>query len=434
MKIKNLRIALLSYRSNPYSGGQGIYVKFLSKALAEQGHKVDVFSGEPFPELDPKVRLKPVPGMNFYGYERARESIKDRGLHSWIDLFEFLSYTTGGFPEPFTFGARLLKKYEQDLKSYDLVHDNQSLCPALLTLQKLNIPLLTTVHHPITKDLRFALNHEPNWGIRLLIRRWHFFLKMQKRVARQLKKIVTVSQASKEDIAKDFGIKENKIHVIYNGVDLETFHPCPDISRQPLAIFATASADVPLKGLNYLLQALAFLKTEFPQIKLTVLGKPKNNGPTQQLISKLELKNQVKFISQVSTEKIVEEYARCSLAVIPSLYEGFGFPAVEAMACGVPVVSTTGGALPEVIGRAGLLVPPKNPHALSSAIKKILHDPGLAAHLAKQGLDRVTERFAWNKVAQQMTTLYKTIIQEHKGQILYLPKTDPANVLTQKKI
>ena len=407
---RRLRIALLSYRSNPYSGGQGIYVKHLSRALVEAGHQVDVISGEPYPDLDPRVGLIPLPGMNFYAYARPSQAIRERGLRSWSDVREWLSYNSGGFPEPEAFGRRASQYLALHGRSYDIIHDNQSLSYGLLQLMRSGHPVLATMHHPITRDLRFALEREPNWGLRLLLRRWHGFLKMQKKVAPKLPKIIAVSEASKQDIQQDFRVDPCRVEVVHNGVDTATFAPIPEMEPEPCRIMATASADVPLKGLHVLLQAVASLVDELPDISLTVLGKPKGNGPTTRLIAELGLQDRIRFVSGLTDQEIALEYARSSLAAVPSLYEGFGLPAAEAMACAKPVVSSSGGALPEVVGSAGVLVPPGDAAPLATAIRRLLKHPDQANELGRRARRRMERAFTWTRAAQQTLQAYGSLL------------------------
>ena len=406
-----LNIALLGYRSNPYSGGQGVYLKYLARALTRAGHRVDVISGEPYPELDEAITLIKLPGLNLFAEEKPFRALKWRHLLSWTDLVEWLSFNSGGFPEPYTFGRRLLRYLNQYGKHYDVIHDNQCLAPALLALQRSGTAVVSTIHHPITHDRAIALAHEDDWGMRLLIRRWHLFLRMQIRVAKQLKHIVTVSVNSKKDIAADFGVATDRLTVIYNGVDSQVFAPRPGVQRDPMHLITTASADQPLKGTRYLIDAVALLVEEFADLKLTFIGKPNPGGPTDQRLEATGLKPRIEFHHGINSEAIVDLYARASIAVVPSEYEGFGFPAAEAMACEVAVVSTCGGALPEVVGDAGVIVPCRDAAALAAGIRKLLVDPQLRQNLALAGRQRVIERFNWGAVAAQLTDYYQAIRQ-----------------------
>ncbi len=407
---KALRICILGYRSHPYGGGQGIYIKYLSKALVDAGHKVDVISGQPYPHVDDRVNLIKMPGMNLF--ETGLGSIRPKNLLSYADMFEWLSKLTGGFAEPYCFGYRVQQYLKKHGQSYDLIHDNQSLSFGMLKIQK-QLPLVTTLHHPITSDLDIALNACDKWWERILIRRWHSFLSMQEKVVQGLDHVVTVSERSQVDIAKAFNIEEQGINLIYNGINVDEFRPHPHIQRNPMRLMATASADQPLKGLRFLLEAYASLLADYPALELLVIGKPKEGGDTEKLLKHLKLVDKVQFVTGISTEKMVEYYAEASIAVIPSVYEGFGLPAGEAMACEVPVVSTRGGALPEVVGNAGVLVPIKDSAAIAEAVKKLLDDPEYASELGKQGRQRIVETFCWNVAAETFTHYYHKVIAEH---------------------
>ncbi len=409
---RSLRICLLSYRSNPFCGGQGVYVRYLSRALVELGHHVDVISGEPYPELDHRVNLIPLPGLNFYGYSRTLDAVRERGIRSFTDMVEFLSYNTGGFPEPYTFGRRVSAYFRAHIPPYDIVHDNQSLSYGILNIAR-SYPLVGTIHHPITIDLRFALSQEKGLLKRLLLKRWHSFLGMQIKVARSLPLIIAVSKSSCEDIIREFGVSSLRIRVVHNGVDLDLFRPLEEIGPRPFSIISTASADVPLKGLNFLISALALLRHRFEEVKLVVIGSPREDGPTHKMIQRLHLENSVEFRPGISHEELVKEYARAWVAVVPSLYEGFGLPALEAMACGKAVVSTTGGALPEVVGDAGILVPPADYRAIAGAIERLFLDDRLRQEMGKRARKRALESFNWMDAARETVEVYREAIRCH---------------------
>ncbi|RLQ22138.1 glycosyltransferase [Seongchinamella sediminis] len=406
--VKPLRIALLGYRSQPYGGGQGVYLRYLSKGLVDAGHKVDVISGPPYPHLDPRVRLIKLPSLDLFANGLA--SLRPRHLRSMTNIIEWTSKLTGGFAEPYTFGRRAVKYLRQHGGEYDLVHDNQSLSWGMLELQRMGLPLVTTVHHPITSDLRIALNAARNPWERLLIRRWHSFLNMQKQVVKQLHNVVTVSDCSRQDIARDFGLQPAGISLVYNGIDTEVFRPLAGIERRPLRLMATCSADAPLKGTRYLLRAYAKLLQRYPELELLLVSKPLPGGKTEKLVKKLGLADRIQFVSGISTEQMVRYYAEASIAVVPSVYEGFGLPAGEAMACGVPVVSSDGGALPEVVGDAGVIVPAKNVDALAGAIDALLRDPARRNTLAAAGRARILEKFCWQVCAREMGEYYREVL------------------------
>ncbi|MEM8659996.1 MAG: glycosyltransferase family 4 protein [Pseudomonadota bacterium] len=399
---------MLGYRSQPFAGGQGVYLKYLSKALVDAGHSVDVISGPPYPHLDDRVGLIRLPSMDLF--ENGLSSLRPRNLMSMTDMIEWFSKLTGGFAEPYTFGRRAVRYLRKHGYEYDLVHDNQSLSYGMLQLQSMGLPLVSTVHHPITSDLRIALRAARSAKERLLIKRWHSFLRMQRKVIKQLHHVVTVSDCSRQDIARDFGLQPAGIGLVHNGIATDVFKPLPSIPRNPLRLMATCSADAPLKGLQYLLRAYARLLLEYPALELLVVSKPQPGGKTERLIGELGLKDKVQFVSGITTEQMVEYYARAAVAVVPSVYEGFGLPAGEAMACGVPVVSSDGGALPEVVGDSGVIVPAKNVTALVDAINELLLDAGRREVLGKQGRQRILDHFCWDVCAAQMVAYYRQVL------------------------
>ena len=406
--LEPLRIALLGYRSQPFAGGQGVYLNYLSKALVDAGHRVDVISGPPYPQLDPRVRLIQLPSLDLF--ENGLLSLRPRHLASLTDMIEWCSKLTGGFAEPYTFGRRAVRYLRRHGGEYDLVHDNQSLSYGMLQIQDMGLPLVTTVHHPITSDLRIALKAARNWYERLLIRRWHSFLVMQKKVVKQLHNVVTVSDCSRQDIARDFGLQPAGIGLVHNGIDTAVFRPLPDVERQPLRLMATCSADAPLKGLRYLLRAYARLLPQYPGLELLVVSKPRPGGKTEKLVRHLGIADRVRFVNGITTEQMVRYYAEAAIAVVPSVYEGFGLPAGEAMACGVPVVSSDGGALPEVVGDAGVIVPARNVDALVAAIDGLLRDPKRRVELGAMGRQRILDEFCWDVCAGQMVDYYRQVL------------------------
>ena len=411
--MKKLKIAFLSYRSKPFSGGQGIYVKYLSKALHDLGHEIDVFSGPPYPDLDPKIKLVKIPSLGLYEKKSKFYDVNPMKLLNPINLFEWLSVNSGGFPEPYTFGKRIKKILKQNLNKYDVIHDNQSLAYELLFFQKKK-PLVTTIHHPISLDLAYQLQSTNDIFLKLLMRRWHSFLVMQKFVAKRLKKIVVPSNSSMDDIKDEFRVDKNKMERVMNGIDLNVFYPDSKIQKIPFKLVTVASADVPLKGLDYLLKALSDLAEVYSDISLSIIGEQKKGGHTERLIKKLNLEKRVNFFSNLTQEDLRKTYCEAELAIIPSLYEGFGFAAIEAMACGVPLISSSGGALPEVIKDTGIIIPPKNAKEIYNSVDFLLSSPKSAKELAEKGLQRANSKFSWTAIAKQLEKVYYKEIEIHK--------------------
>lgn len=408
-----LRIALLSYRGNPFCGGQGVYVRQLSRELVRLGHDVEVFAGPPYPVVDPGVRLTAVPSLDLYREPDPFRLPSLREYRDWVDVLEAATMLTAGFPEPLTFSLRVRRLLKSRLSDFDLVHDNQSLGYGLLGLAKLGLPLVTTIHHPIQIDRRLELAGATGWR-RLSLRRWYAFTRMQRRVARRLPHVLTVSETSRREIIDHLRVRPPAIQVVPVGTDTDLFSPAPQVVRVPGRIVTTASADVPLKGLVPLIEAMAKLRAEC-EVDLVVVGAARPGGPAAAAIDRFGLSGCVRFTGRLSDDDLVSELRTAEVAVVPSLFEGFSLPLIEAMACGTPVVTTTAGALPEVAGPDGttaLLVPPGDAAALSTAIKRLLDDPVLRARLGHAGRQRVLANYGWRATAAGTIACYRRAIRD----------------------
>ena len=411
----SLKIGLISYRSNPHCGGQGVYIRNLSHALCDLGHDVEVIAGPPDPLLNNNsnnnVTLTMLKTLDLYNPEDLFRTPGLDELKDPINLIEWLDVSTMGYPEPLTFGMRVKKHIKETKKKYDIIHDNQSLSYGILSLAK-KMPVTATIHHPMTVDRRLAVQSTKSFFKKIKALRWYSFINMQKRVAKKLSHIITVSQTSRKDIAREFNIPESKFKTIPIGIDTNNFYPLETVRKQPNRIIVTNSADTPLKGLYHLLFAIKNILKIRP-VKLVVIGSPKKNGGIEKLVKKLKIGQYMKFTGRIDHEQFVREYAKASLAVVPSLYEGFGLPVGEAMACRIPVICTTGGALPEVAGDATKLVPPANAKALEEAILELLDDPSQCEELAQKGYNRVLKEFSWEKTAIRTVEAYKEVINDY---------------------
>ena len=406
-----LNLAYLSYRSKPTVGGQGIYTRHLTKALVDLGHKVEVFSGQPYPVLDPRVVLHQLPSLDIFNEHFPGRFPAFWELKSLPDVLESVHYSLGAFPEPLAFSYRAYRALKPRAQEFDIVHDNQSLGYGILAIDKM-MPTMVTLHHPITVDRRLELAAAPSRLRRYSISRWYSFVKMQGRVARRMPRIVVVSENSIDDIATDMGVDRDRMRLVHVGVDPDLFRPLPEVARIPGRLVTTASADAEMKGLRFLLEAMAKLRTE-RDVTLTVIGKAKEGGRSAKLIKQLGLTDHIEFITGVPDEKIVELYAESELAIVPSLYEGFSLPAVEAMASGTALVATSGGALPEVTGIDGQTVlrcEPGDSDALANSISVGLADSELRARLGDAGRQWVIDRFTWKRSAINTVEQYREVI------------------------
>ncbi len=405
-----MRIALMSYRSKPHCGGQGVYVRHLSRELVALGHTVEVFSGQPYPELDEGVALTKVPSLDLYREPDPFRTPRPKEFRDLIDVEEVLTMWTAGFPEPKTFSKRVARLLKGRRGDFDIVHDNQTVGFGMLDIAEQGFPLITTIHHPITFDRRIDIANAPTLRKKLSLRRWYGFLGMQKKVARQLPKILTVSESSRRDIITDFGVDPSRLEVITLGVD-DVFVP-PTAPRVPGRIVAMASADAPMKGIATLLEAFAKLRTE-RDVELLLVTTLKPGGRTERLIDELGIADDVRFVNGISDAELVDVMGSAEVACVPSLYEGFSLPTAELMACETPLVVSRAGAIPEVVGDDGacaILVPPGDVGELEAAIIELLDDPERRTAMGRAGRERVLEKFSWRAVAVATAAAYEEVI------------------------
>ena len=414
--VRALRIALLTYRGKPHVGGQGVYIRHLSKALVDLGHHVEVLGGPPYPVLDERVPLIELPSLDLWSEPHPMRKPRVWEWKDWTDVAEHASFSTGNFSEPMAFSLRAWRHLRYRRADFDIVHDNQTLGWGLLKLQQEGWPILETIHHPITVDRRLELEHARTLFERLGKRRWYSFTRMQSQVARRMPRVMTVSESSKSDIIADHGVDPARLHVVPVGVDPELFRPVEGVVRRPGHLVTTASADVAMKGLKFLLEAVAKLRTE-RHIELTIIGRRRPDSHASTVMTELGLDDCVEFVSGVPDERIVELYSEAELAVVPSLYEGFSLPAIEAMSCGVPLVATTGGALPEVAGTHGetcFLTEPGDSDALATTIRDALERPELRAAVGQAGRQRVIDQWSWRHTALRTIEQYRAVLAEHR--------------------
>ena len=409
--MHKLNIAILSYRSAQFGGGQGVYIRDISFALSLMGHNVDVISGPPYPDLHEGVNLIKLPGLNLFETfsfkDRLKKFFKKKNKNV-NHYYEFISVLFGGFPEPHTFGDRA-NIYLSSNDSYDLIIDNQSVSYGMIDIQK-RFPFIEIIHHPITFDYKFELASSKKIKYKLSRYRWYSFLKMQKKVAPLIKQIITPSKSSKEGIVNEFNCIKDSVNVINNGIDTSEFSPIDNATINKNRLITTASSDVPLKGLDYSLKALKMLKYEYPELHLVVIGNQKKGGHTERLIRELKLEQDVIFKSNITKKEIRDLYSTSSVAIVSSLYEGFGYPVIEAMSCEVPLIATNVSSIPELTSEFATLIEPKNEEMIYKSIKNIFSDYDKFKQIAINGRSHVIKNFNWAKITHEYEdVIYKTI-------------------------
>ena len=415
-----MRICLLTYRGNPYSGGQGIYIYYLSREFLRMGHEVEVISSAPFPEVSEGVILHQLKSSSIYhpGSSFRRNLPKVRNP---VDLYELCASRLGIFAEPWAFSFRAYAKLKElgKQRRFDIIHDNQGLGYGLLLMKRLNIPVIATIHHPLPIDRQADLEQANGLRERWRIKKFYSFIRMQAFVARRLDRIITVSQSSAKDTNLFFKVPADKLRVVYNGIDTEIYNSNEAACQNRDGLIMVGNTDDRKKGVLYLLQALQTLKRD--KIKLTIVDDAERHSSYIEdvgilhsygfkLVKKLNLDGMVHFTGRLTREELAQHYSAAQIAVVPSLYEGFGIPAAEAMACGTPVISTTGGALPEVVGDAGILVPPGSADALAAAIRQLLPDKQTQQRMSEAGRKRVEEKFNWEQAARKTLEIYQEVL------------------------
>nr|WP_221247122.1 glycosyltransferase family 4 protein [Gordonia humi] len=409
----------MSYRSKPHCGGQGVYVRHLAREIALLGHDVEIFSGQPYPDLDDSaleagVTLTKVPSLDLFGEPDPFRTPKLREFRDWIDVVEVVQMWTAAFGEPLTFSLRVSRLLNGRREDFDVVHDNQCLGYGLLSVKRAGFPLVATIHHPITRDRSLAVRAAK--GLKKISAwRWHSFLAMQGRVARRIPSLLTVSRSSEEDIRSAFKVSEDSLATIPLGVDTEVFAPRGE--RVPGRIVCVASADAPLKGVSYLLEAVAKVAAE-QHVELTLVSRLDPGGPSAALIDELSIADRVSVVSGIDDDELAALLAGAEIACVPSLYEGFSLPAVEAMSCGTPLVATRAGAIPEVVGEneeAAVLVDAGDAGQLAQAFLRLFDDADLRARLGAGGRERVLEKYSWSAVAAATVERYRAAIESTPG-------------------
>ena len=421
MSARPLRVAFVAYRGNMNCGGQGVYLWFLARELARLGHRVDVWVGPPYPDPMPFAQVTRLPNPQYWAgwFNKDRSRMLPRPLRRVfepLNFYELAASRMGFLPEPFAFSVRALRDLTAKLRGgerYDLVHDVQCLGWGLLPLLRLGLPVVSTVHHPLSVDRRASFDRDRN--LREALGTMEFYpVGMQAAVARRLDCVFTSSSVSARALERDFGVSPRKLRMVANGVDTELFGPDDGVPRDPSLLLCVGRASDPNKGVRSLIEALAEVP---PPVRLVLVDDAHRDNPARGWAERAGVTARVEIAGRVDTSTLVSLYRRAALVVVPSRYEGFGLPAVEAMACGTPVVANAAGALPEVVstGGGGVLVDAARPDALARAIRSLLADVRARAELGAQGRKGVEAAYAWPRVAARTAEVYAELVAARRG-------------------
>jgi glycosyltransferase involved in cell wall biosynthesis len=413
-----MRVCLLSYRGNMYCGGQGVYVYYLSKFLAKQGHEVHLIQGPPYTWDTPWCVQHRLPNYNMFSTRKFFTKFMPGDaspltLLEPVNFYEFAATRFGFFPEMLAFSIRaynLLRELWAEAP-FDIIHDNQTLAYGLLLMKAFGVPVVTTIHHPLSEDRTADFQQLPGLYDRLK-RVVYYPIDMNRRVTPFMDDIITVSRTAAESVADSFRIPMERISVVYNGVDTDMFRPDPEVKKKKRSLVFVGNTEDRKKGIRYLMEAMLYLPKD---VTLTVVdGGAPRHYLMEELMKKFHLDGRVTCTGKIPTEDLVVKYREAEIGVVASIYEGFGFPASEAMSCGLPVVSTTGGALPEVVGKngdSGLLVPPADPMALAKAVRRLIEDDSLRKTMGERARKRIVEKFSWDAACREMTKRYEENVE-----------------------
>ncbi|MCB9722893.1 MAG: glycosyltransferase family 4 protein [Spirochaetaceae bacterium] len=419
MDERPLRIAFVAYRGNMNSGGQGIYLWFLAREMARLGHEVDVFVGPPYPDPMPFARVEQLPNQQFWAKWVLNQTDqivpRERPLQvlSPLNFYELAASRIGFLPEPFAFSVRAFRRLAARLRSgrrYDVVHDVQCLGYGLLGLRALGLPVVTTVHHPLTVDRRASFVRDET--LKEAIGTMKFYpIGMQAFVARRLDRVLTSSEVSARQIVQDFGVSPSRLRNVRNGLDTSLFRPDPSVAKAERELLCVGRSSDPNKGVRTLIRALALLPSD---VRLTLVDDDSPDNRVRKWAREVGVLDRITLTGRVASAELVRRYTRATIVVVPSRYEGFGLPAVEAMACGTPVVASRAGALAEVMDATGggLTAPRDDPQALAAAIGRLLDDVEARTLMAKRGRERVLELYAWPRIAASTAGIYREVVDE----------------------
>ena len=413
-----MKVCFLLHQGKMHSGGQGVYLCNVTKEIADLGHEVHVLAGPPYPQVADAVSIDRITDFNLYDELPIPTAEFFHSRHPFeffrpLNFYEVATQRYGMFSIMSAFSIRAFDRLRQlqPERGFDIVHDVQVLGHGVLLIRAQGMPVVANIHHPLALDRRNAVIQAKTLREKI---RWLIFYPffMQNVVMKRVDRIITGSEHSARSIRQVFDVPASHIEVIHDGVDTQTFRPLEGVEKEPQRILFVGNSEDRNKGARYLIEALHILHREM-EFHLTLVDRPREELElVTSLVKRWGLQSRVRFTGRVSTEELVRLYNSAQILVSPSVYEGFGLPAAEAQACGTAVVSTTAGALPEVVahGETGWLVPPGDAVALAEAIRRLMSDADLRARMGAAGRQRMVERFTWRETARKTVALYEEVL------------------------
>jgi glycosyltransferase involved in cell wall biosynthesis len=424
-----MRILFLLHQGNMFSGGQGVYTSQVTRELARLGHDVHLIVGPPWPDTDPAVTVHRVPSYSVYRLlETQRMWFYGRPWRSFfhpLNAYELATSRAGQFSvmSAFSWRAYMAWRDLQREHNFDIVHDVQSLGYGSLMIRASGMPMVANIHHPLSIDRANQVRQAGTVGLKMRKALFYPFF-MQEVVARRMNRIITGSYNSRESVRDAFALRDGQISVVHDGVDTRVFRPL-ELPRRASGLLYVGNSDDRNKGARYLIEATALLRDRGIDFHLTFVDRAGAEAAPR-MVAARGLDDRVTFINRdraaaglgrLSEAELARVYNEAQILVSPSLYEGFGLPAAEAMACGTPVVATTAGAFPEVIaaGETGILVAPGDSVALADAIAGLLGDPDRRIAMGAAGVERINAQFSWHACAERTVAVYEDVLTSRRS-------------------
>jgi len=395
-----LNICFVTPEYFPISGGTGAYVYYLSHSLQKLGHNVHVVA------RDKQESEKTVNGINVHYIKGAGNAL----TKYW------------------RFARSASKKIEELNKQngFDVIHVNLPLVPSFAIPKDASKALVCAVHstwkgEAIVTKRDNPKNLNPNEKSML---RYNFLLRSyEKKLMKRSDALIAVSKYTVDELTELYGIEEEKIHVIYNGVDVQKFKPRPDRAELRREFGLEDKNKIVLfvgrlyhrKGLEILLRSIPPVLQEFSDVKFVISGKgfKQKEESLRNLAKQLDIEDHVTFMGYVPDEKLPNLYSASDIFVLPAIYENFPFAILEAQATGLPVISTKVGGIPEFLvdNENGFLIDAGDSAQLTQRVLALLQDPKLAKKMGMRGRKLIEEKFSWRLITSQVIDLYHKLLE-----------------------